>query len=213
MFSSPARLEIDHRTIKLIIGMIALTLANVTSFFSSVPITSISASYYEDGWARNFFVGFLFAISAFMLAYNGESRKEMFLSKVAAVAALGVAMFPCGCDYHIEIIPYVHYISAAVMFSILAAFCWIFRQRAVKKGHREALRRSKIYITCGFVIVTAMLTMAVDHITDSALAAIVPRLTFYCERAGLVAFGISWLTASRVLPAISSKNERFSPFA
>jgi len=213
MFSSPERNEIDHRTIKLTIGLIALTLANITSFFASVPLSSISASYYGGDWARNIFVGFLFAISAFMLAYNGESRKEMFLSKLAAAAAFGVAMFPCGCDSHLEIIPHVHYIFSAVMFSILAALCWIFHKRATKKGHREALRRSAIYITCGLVIVTSMLIMAIDNITHGALTAIVQRLTFYCERAALVTFGISWLTASHVLPVISSKDERFSPFA
>ncbi|OGW37945.1 MAG: hypothetical protein A2X58_08385 [Nitrospirae bacterium GWC2_56_14] len=213
MFSPPSRQEIDHRAMKLIIGLIALTLANITSIFSHTLITSISAAYYEDGWARNFLVGFLFAISSFLLAYNGESRKEMFLSKLAAAAAFGVAMFPCGCDGHVELIPHVHYICAAVLFSILVAFCWIFHKRALQKGHREALRRSKLYLLCGAIIVLAMLVMFIDFITHEALSAVVARLTFYCERAGLVAFGVSWLTASRVLPVISSKKERFAPFA
>lgn len=212
MFSFPEKPEIDHRTIKLIIGIVALTLASLTSFFSSVPLTSISASYYQEGWARNFFVGFLFAIAAFMLAYNGLSRKEMLLSKCAAAAAFVVAMFPCGCDAHIEIIPYVHYVAAAVMFAILAYFCWLFRERALQKGYREALRRSKIYVTCGLVIVAVMAIMALDHFTHAALTALLPRLTFYCEGAGLVAFGVSWLTASKVIPGISSQSERFSPF-
>src|SRR5258706_598202 len=108
MFASPKRPEIDHRTIKLIVGLIALTLANLTSFFAQSSITSISASYYEGGWSLNIFVGFLFAISAFLLAYNGQSTSEMVLSKVAGFAALGVAMFPCKCGDHPEIIPDVH---------------------------------------------------------------------------------------------------------
>jgi len=212
MFSPPEKPEIDHRTIKLIIGLIALTLANVTSFFSSAPLTSISASYYQDGWARNFFVGFLFAIAAFMLAYNGLSRKEMLLSKGAAAAAFAVAMFPCGCDAHIPPIPYVHYIAAAVMFAILAYFCWLFRERALAKGYPEALRRSKIYVTCGLIIVAVMAILALDHFTHASFTAHLPSLTFYCEWAGLAAFGVSWLTASKVLPGISSQSERFSPF-
>ena len=169
MFSAPKRPEIDKGTIKLLIGVIALSLANVTSFFSSVPIASISASYYEDGWARNFLIGFLFAISALMLAYNGESRKEMLSSKFAAFAAFGVAMFPCGCDSHTEIIPYVHYISAAVMFSILTFFCFIFYQRAMSKGYTEASIRSVIYAICGIVIVAAMGIMAINFFTDESL--------------------------------------------
>lgn len=212
MFSTPEKHEIDHRTIKLIIGLIALTLANITSFFSNTPITSISASYYQEGWARDFFVGFLFAISAFFLSYNGESRKEMLLSKLASVAAFGVAMFPCACAYHEEIIPHVHYISAAIMFSILALFCWIFHTRAKSKGHREAIRRSIIYIACMLVIIASMLIMFIDFITHDILSAQIQRLTFYCERMGLVAFGISWLTASRAIPSIASAEERLRPF-
>lgn len=212
MFSKPSKYEIDHQTIKLIVGVIAISLGNVTSFLSGATITSISEAYYADSWARNVLVGFLFAISAFLLAYNGESRREMILSKIAAVAAIGVAMFPCACDLHEEIIPYVHYVSAAVMFSVLAAFCLIFYWRAVKKGHREALWRARIYTICFLLILGSMATIAFDYFSNDALTAIVNRLTYYCERAGLIAFGVSWLTASRVLPIITSKSERFSPF-
>ena len=69
-------------------------------------------------------MGFLFAIAAFLLAYNGLSRTEMFLSKAAAAAALGVALFPCECGGHPALVPYVHGASAAVMFLILAYFCY-----------------------------------------------------------------------------------------
>jgi len=48
MLAYPQRPEIDHRTMKLIVGLIALTLASLTSFFASTAITSISASYYES---------------------------------------------------------------------------------------------------------------------------------------------------------------------
>lgn len=61
------------------------------------PLTSISESYFAGDWSRNIFVGFLFAISAFLLSYNGQTRAHMVLSRVAALAGLGVAMFPCQC--------------------------------------------------------------------------------------------------------------------
>ena len=82
MSSTPNRVEIDHHTIKLIIGGIAISLALLTSVFSETPLQSISASYHEDGWSRNIFVGFLFAISAFLFAYNGVSTREKVLSKM-----------------------------------------------------------------------------------------------------------------------------------
>jgi len=201
-------MEIDHRTIKLLIGGIALTLANLTSFLTGHQITSISASYYEAGWAQTVFIGFLFAIAAFMLAYNGNSVYEMVLSKLAAVAALGVAMFPCECGTHIALVPYVHGASAAIMFTILAIFCGIFYKRAMTKGYPEARRRAYIYVVCGVVIVASIVVLVADNVLGGAIEQQVPRLVFYGERAGLVAFGISWLTASKWLPVISRQDER-----
>lgn len=213
MFSTPKRQEIDHRTIKLVVGVIAISLATLTSFFANSAITSISASYYEGGWSQTIFVGFLFAISALLLAYNGLSRTEMILSKIASVAALGVAMFPCKCDTHDELISHVHGASAATMFLILAFFCYGFFQRARIKGHTQAKARAVIYALCGVAILAAILVLSIDGVLGGTLSASVPRLTFYGERTGLIAFGISWLTASRVLPVLTSDEERFSPLS
>ncbi len=53
MPSISKRQEIDHRTIKLIVGIVSLSLAGLTSAFATTAITSISASYYEGGWSRS----------------------------------------------------------------------------------------------------------------------------------------------------------------
>ncbi len=210
MNSNPNRVEIDHHTIKLIVGVIAISLATLTSFFSETPLQSISASYHEDGWSRNIFVGFLFTISAFLLAYNGRSTPEMVLSKVAAFAAVGVAMFPCKCGSHPEIIPCVHGTSAAVMFMILAIFCYMFFQRAYAKGHAQAKVRAYIYAFCGIIIFTSIAIIAMDNFLDGIISSRISRLTFIGEAASLVSFGIAWLTASRILPIITSNDERLS---
>lgn len=207
----PAREEIDHRTIKLIVGVNAISLPLLTSAFAQSAITSISASYYEGGWAQSIFVGFLFAISAFLLAYNGLTRPEMVCSKAAAVAALGVALFPCECGSHAALVPYVHGASAAVMFLILVFFCRVFYKRAMDKGYPQAKARAAIYAACGAAIVLAILVLAADHFSGRALSARVPRLVFYGESVGLIAFGISWLTASRTIPGLTRADERFSP--
>ncbi len=197
---------------KLIVGVIAMSLAFLTNFFASSNIASISAAYHEGGWSQNFFVGFLFAISAFLLAYNGESRSEMILSKVAAVAALGVALFPCECDARDQVIDHVHAASAAVMFLVLAFFCYKFFQRARAKGHAQAKTRAIIYALSGIMILLAILVLLFDNLSGDHLQARVPRLTFYGERAALIAFGISWLTASRFIPFITRDDERFPLF-
>lgn len=211
MSTIPRKAEVDHRTLKLLVGVIALSLGSLTNLFADQPLESISASYHEGGWSQSFFVGFLFAIAAFLLAYNGKSRREMLLSKVAALAAFGVAMFPCKCDDRLEIIKHVHVVSAAVMFLILAYFCYLFFERARRKGHKEAVRREVIYAACGVAILVAILVLALNAAVGGVIKDAFPRLTFYSETAALIAFGISWLTASRTLPLITSQRERFSP--
>ncbi len=211
MFSYPSRQEIDHRTMKLTIGIIAISLASLTSLFAGNTITSISESYYIGGWSQTIFIGFLFAIAAFLLAYNGTSRGEMLLSKVAAIAGLGIALFPCKCGSHAELVPYVHAASAATMFLILAYFCYGFFIRARSKGHPQAQLRATVYAICGIAILISIFILAIDGIFGGFISAAIPRLTFYGEATGLVAFGISWLTASRVLPVLTRTDERFSP--
>jgi len=213
--TSPKRAEIDEHTAKLIVGVIAISLASLTSFFSGKPLQSISASYHEGGWSRDIFVGFLFAIFAFLIAYNGNSITQKVLSKIAAVAALGVAVFPCKCESNADVIPYAHGTFAAVMFMILAFFCYIFFRRAWSKGHLQARIRAYIYAVCGSTIVASILIIAIDNYTGGIISSRIDRLTFYGENAGLIAFGIAWLTASRTLPLITSKDkdDRFSLFS
>jgi len=213
MLADPERSEIDEHTGKLIVGLIALFLASFTNFFSGDSINSISEAYHQGGWARDIFVGFLFAITAFLLAYNGKSRRQMVLSKIAALAAVGVAMFPCECEIYDEIIPKVHSLSAAVMFIVLAFFCYTFYRRAKNKGHLQAKIRAYIYAACGITIALSILILAIDNLFGGFISSSIERLTFYGESAGLVAFGIAWLTASRTLILLTTKEERLLPFS
>ena len=212
MFAAPKRLEIDHRTMKLIVGVVAISLAALTSYFSRNALSSISAAYYEGGWSQAIFIGFLFAISAFLLAYNGRSGTDMVMSKVASIAGLGVALFPCRCGDHPELVPHLHGLSAVVMFLVLAYFCYGFLRRAWAKGYGQARTRAVLYAACGIVIVAAIVVLALDGATSGALSRRIPRLTFYGEAAALVAFGVSWLLASHVLPLLNRSTERYLPF-
>lgn len=213
MLPTPRRPEIDHRTIKLIVGGIAISLAGLTGLFAGYPLTSISASYYAGGTSQTIFTGFLFAIAAFLLAYNGLSRNEMLLSKTAAVAGLCVALFPCACDGYPVRVPYVHYVAASVMFLVLAEFCYIFYRRAKRKGFPQAKVRAATYAVCGCAIVLSIAVLSLDALFDHFLEKRIPYLVFDGEAVGLIAFGISWLNASHVLPVVNRPDERFSPLS
>jgi hypothetical protein len=56
----------------------------------------------------------MFAMAAFMAAYNGFSRTQMLVAKVTAVAAIGVAWFPMRCPTRDEIVPGAHVVSAII---------------------------------------------------------------------------------------------------
>ncbi len=204
--------EIDHRTIKLIVGGVALGLAPLTSALSPGPIASISAAYHEGGAAQSVLVGFLFAITALLLAYNGRSRTEMTLSKGAAVAALGVALFPCTCGRYAVPWPWMHGLSASVMFLILAWFCLVFFRRARAKQHTQALRRATLYALCGAAIMLSIAVLALNALLGDAWLQAMPRLVLYGEATALTAFGIAWLTASHALPWLNRASERFAPW-
>lgn len=177
--------SIDVRTIRLLIGCIAIGLAVLVQMVSPNHLTSISASYFSGDWPRNFFVGCLFVIAGFLISYNGELRIEQLLSKIAAIAAIGVAVFPCNCVVEAEShgvttlqclgekaerykevsrcligfqeISGAHGGSAFVMFGVLAIFCLIFYSRAKKKDdeRRTAARRRMVIYEATLILIIA----------------------------------------------------------
>ena len=66
------------------------------------------------------------------------------------------------------------------------------------------------YVRPSIAIVVAMLVLLVDGVLGDPLGERVPKLTFYGERTALIAFGISWLTASRFIPWLTRDDERYS---
>ena len=220
MLATPKRKEINHHTIKLLIGAIALLLAGTANQLSGLPpIESISESYHRNDWARNVFVGSLFAIFALLLTYNGRSWYEWFLGKGAAFAALGVALFPCGClnpamsscgSEVTDLTATIHNISAAIMFIILAVFCGLFISRAKTKEHTQAKVRIMIYILCCLAMLVSLIMIAINLKTGGGLEQYFTRPVYVFEAIGLIAFGIAWLTASRMLPIITSHKERIT---
>lgn len=84
----------------------------------------------------------------------------------------------------------------------------IFCGRVRAKGHRQARWRSHIYAACAITIVLVIAILGIDGFTGQHLGSKEPRLTFYGEAAALIAFGISWLAASRAIPVITAPDER-----
>lgn len=77
-------------------------------------------------------------------------------------------------------------------------------------NYEKAVRRAWIYIVCGVLIILSIITLVVDYLLSGAINNKIPRLVFYCERTGLIAFGIAWLSASHIFPFITDDQERWS---
>ncbi len=216
MLAKPTSIEINHHATRLLIGFVAILLAGTVNQISGLPaIESISESYHRDGLARNIFVGLLFVIFALLITYNGRSFFEWCLSKIAAIAAVGVALYPCACGNQVTFTSIVHNSSAAVMFTILAIFCYLFLEQAKKKDTLQAKIRVVIYAICCAAIVFSIVMIGLNAILSGRLEESFFRFVFKFEALGLIAFGIAWLTASRMIPVITHKDERvrLSPFS
>ena len=194
--TAPHRPVFDYRTLRLLTGLIALSLPFVVSLVSTDELVSISASYYTE--ARDLFVGMLFVVSAFMVAYNGHSARQSRLSKVAGVAGFLMALLPTACDgCEKNAAAILHYVAAAVVFSILAYFCLgPFRRDTQGRGGKKALR-AKIYWLCGWAMILCMVGEVAAELL--ILAGVKPgfNVTYWAEAIALVAFGVAWIVSGK----------------
>ena len=202
----------DYRALRLLVGLIAFTLPFVVSILSSSTLSSISASYHTN--ARDAFVGMLFVVSAFLWAYNGHSTQETWASKGAALAAILVAVFPTACEIcETSIISIIHYSAAVILFSSLAYFCFgPFRKNTKGQGGKKG-RRSKIYLTCGWIMVACMVIIGIAEllISDEIIKAL--NVTYWGEAVALAAFGIAWIVAGKYFSLFTDEDEALKLFS
>lgn len=208
--------EIDHLTIKLWVGLIAVLLPWLVQLTAGDALPSVSGAYWAGDWPRNFFVGALIAIAALISAYNGYGKLDLVMAKIAAIAAALTALLPS--DPSKAVWPPCHAVlhnaSGGLMFLILTYFCIAFFRNARTKPTREAKRRMAVYLLCAVALAAAIAVLLVESVLDlvlhdARLGTRFPWLFFYAEATALTAFGVSWLTASHVLPYLNAPQERY----
>ena len=210
MESTKKASPISGRALQLIIGILAfllpLTLIIGAAILDDCQLVQNSISAYYHTIMRDFFVGTLCAVGVSMFAYYGFNTFENRVANVAALAALGVAFFPTSVGepatdclkIPIEngIISTFHFISAGLLFSLLAFFSLVlFTKTGGDMTSRKKIR-NKIYNYCGYLIIICIVAIAiysflpeniVDKIEDY-------KPVFYLEALALGSFSISWLT-------------------
>jgi protein-S-isoprenylcysteine O-methyltransferase Ste14 len=214
----PKLLTFDYRALRLLVGCIAVSIPIIVTIIAKTELASISASYYTD--ARDAFVGLLFVVAAFLWAYNGHTKHQKISSKIASIAAIGVAVFPTTCDmtvfHHVcdvnsgSFSGAAHYVFAAILFIVLSIFCFVFFQQGLKDQDGKKKRRSRIYFICGVVMVVAMLLLVSTNVFDYAAKFGWTSVVFWAEAAALIAFGVAWIVAGKAIPWLVNKDEKLN---
>ena len=211
-------LVFDYHTIRLIIGLIAMLFPLVVRIRAAQITDSISWSYYTD--ARDFFVGFLFVLGAFLICYKGRNLSENLVGWAGGIAACVTALSPtsfctganCPSDWKSN----VHYMGAIVLFSTTVYFCLVafLGQVNMKIKEDEATgvvgftskrRRKVVYLCCGWGIAIVMLGLFIMNVFGFNT---IKNITYWVETVALELFGIAWAVASQYLPFVTDEVER-----
>lgn len=195
----------DYVTLRLLVGIIAFAMPVLVTALAGEPLESISASYHTA--AQDAFVGQLFVVASFMVAYRGRTRAQGVASSLGGVAAAMVALYPTS-TVDMPDLPSspVHYAAAAALFVVLAFFCFVFWKDTHDSDERMERRRSPIYAVSGITMLVCILVIGVGRMFPEVADEL--RLTFWVEWIALWAFGIAWIVAGKSLPYLSEQREQ-----
>jgi hypothetical protein len=161
---------------------------------------TISDYYYTP--MRDYYVGALCAIGAFLACSRGYDRLDEVTGYLAGAFAFGVAFFPSfnprSTFYtHLEIeFGYIHTVFAGLMFSMLGYICiFLFRKSSPEKTFTHRKRnRNRIYGASGLIMIVCMIALVALTIRSVIEHRHPSHLLFWFESLALGAFGIAWLT-------------------
>lgn len=196
------------------VGLIALSLPFILAFGSILfallgpggalphPILQRSISDYYYTPMRNYYVGSLCAIAAFLACSRGYDLADEVTGYLAGALTFGVALVPSVNPHATRYtsldvqIGFIHTIFAALMFLVLGYFCiFLFRRSSPDKPFtRRKRHRNAIYGTCGLTMIACMVVMVTLTISGIEQRHPPSALLFWFESLSLAAFGVAWLT-------------------
>jgi hypothetical protein len=172
---------------------------------------SLSGYYYTP--MRNIFVGALWALSVFLIAYNGYDLADRMITNVAGVMTILVSLFPTtppvNPALHQVVLGDLHLTFACVAFVLLAVMALRFAKREPTPRGLSFWRRAGyafgftgvgdsgtplwevvVYRVCGFVVLGCVVLLY-------PLAMVNNYFLDVLETIMLVSFGLSWFVKGR----------------
>jgi hypothetical protein len=194
----------NYKKLRAAIGCLGISLPFTTwlgawIIFHTGLQGSISSYYYTG--ARDIFVGTLWAIGFFFVAYKGYSKTEDWVGNFACVFAVLISLFPTTPELSPSItairVGYVHTGSAAIFFGIMAYFAFQFTSSDQSpEGQTPQKRlRNLVYKVCGYILAGSLVLIVLTAILPSTLMGRLAGLrpVYVLETVAILAFGISWL--------------------
>jgi hypothetical protein len=155
-----------------------------------LTLSTISQYYYSG--MRDVLVGALCAIALFLFFYRGYSKLDDLLGNIAGICALCIAWFPTTESGPLDLSGSIHLGAASLFFIVLSIFSIIIFRRKGSSPTRQKLKRNRIYLICGIVMLASLAAIAIFFVFSGNDPH--SGFVFWAETAALVAFGVSWLT-------------------
>lgn len=192
------------------VGFLAFTLPLIlivwAAIFGDCKTIQSSLSDYYYTTSGDIFVGMIFSISFFLIAYKGYDRVDQWLTGVAGIFAILVVLLPTGqnmdeqCSIReLEELAWrttAHNILAILFFLILAYMSYFQFTKTSGNMTPQKVDRNKIYRICAIVMIVALVLIPIF----SAFP-IFPKVIFWMEWVAMAAFGFSWLTKGEFILA------------
>ncbi|MDT0538862.1 DUF998 domain-containing protein [Croceitalea sp. P059] len=190
--------------------------------YNEVDFVLPSISHYYFTRSGTIFTSVLIVLGTFLLIYKSYEKLDFWLSTLAGVFALFVALAPtsnlvevcCAIDMkhaitHFsddtkELNPRIlfHYISAGLFFlclAIMSFFLFTKTEKGKKKTKHKKIRNI-IYKSCAVVMVLSILIILFNFNNEDPTSFYNRNhMTFWLEFAAVEAFGLSWLIKGETL--------------
>lgn len=186
-----------YLTMRKLVGILGIALPVVLLIGAAIR-SSISAYYYTN--MGDALTGILCAVAVFLICYKGYGALDTISTNIAALGALGVAMFPCdmhkgirvGIFHLLDSSSGIFHVIFAALFFLTLAFIAAF---VFTKGKREP--ENTLYRVCGGIIAAMLICIVV--VMQVYKGKPEPVLVFIFETVALWAFGVSWLVKGEVV--------------
>lgn len=216
----------SYLLIRMIVGLIGFLLP--TSLFlldgwvlrGGLVVKGSLSAYYHSG-ARDLFVGALCVTGFLLITYMAAQKRnwDYWLSTIAGIAALGVALLPTsrprlsdtaplcgtlpppvGCTqlqqaFGETTVAAIHFTCAAIFILSLAGLCFVFARR--ERVHTSNQTQVRLHFTCGGAILAAVAWVGLGFVLDVEVFGLTPL--YLGEIVSVYAFGIAWIAKGRDL--------------